>query len=110
MFDFAVESLNEMRNSRRQREAQRQNPAPVRVQVRPTYLAVAATNVPTDGLQTAFAGAFAESLEVTINGATVTLQGRVASDYDRALAEKMAKLQPGVDQVNNQLTIKPPIP
>ena len=44
-------------------------------------------------------------VEVTINQGTATLRGVVASDHDRRLAERMAKLEPGVRRVANLLTV-----
>ena len=49
---------------------------------------------------------FANSnVTVTANGRTVTLRGQVGSDRERKLAERIALLEPGVDQVVNQLSV-----
>lgn len=47
-------------------------------------------------------------MEVSIESGTAILRGVVATDHDRRLAERMARLQPGVRQVENQLTVAPP--
>ena len=47
-------------------------------------------------------------MEVTIEGATAILRGVVATEHDRVLAERVAKLEPGVRQVENLLTLAPP--
>jgi osmotically-inducible protein OsmY len=44
-------------------------------------------------------------LQVTLDQGTATLRGVVASDNDRRLVERMAKLEPGVRRVNNLLTV-----
>ena len=45
------------------------------------------------------------SVVATPNGRTVTLTGSVNSKRDRMLAEKMAKMEPGVDTVLNQIIV-----
>lgn len=47
-------------------------------------------------------------VEVSIESGTATLRGVVATDHDRRLAERMARLQPGIRLVENQLTVAPP--
>lgn len=44
-------------------------------------------------------------MEVVIQGRTATLRGVVASDYDRALAEQVARLEAGIGQVRNELVV-----
>ena len=44
-------------------------------------------------------------IRVTASGRTVTLRGQVGSDRERKLAERIAKFEPGVDRVVNQLTV-----
>lgn len=46
-------------------------------------------------------------MEVAIEGGTATLRGVVATEHDRVLAERVAKLEPGVRQVENLLTLAP---
>jgi osmotically-inducible protein OsmY len=44
---------------------------------------------------------------VTANGRSVVLTGQVASKRDSQIAEKMAKMEPGVESVVNQLMVIP---
>ena len=44
-------------------------------------------------------------VEVVIQGRTATLRGVVATGYDRALAEQLARLEPGIGQVRNELVV-----
>ncbi|MBI3836476.1 MAG: BON domain-containing protein [Planctomycetia bacterium] len=46
-------------------------------------------------------------LEVSLEGRTATLRGTVASTRDRALAELLLRLEPGVSDVQNDLKVKP---
>lgn len=46
-------------------------------------------------------------MEVTIEGGMATLRGVVATEHDRVLAERVAKLEPGVRRVENLLTLAP---
>ncbi|HUT95440.1 MAG TPA: BON domain-containing protein [Thermoguttaceae bacterium] len=46
-------------------------------------------------------------MEVAIEGGTAILRGVVATEHDRVLAERVAKLEPGVRQVENLLTLAP---
>lgn len=51
---------------------------------------------------------FANSeIQVTVRDRTVTLLGRVGSDRERVLAERMARLEPGVSRVVNELSVVP---
>jgi len=45
------------------------------------------------------------NITVIPNGRTVVLQGQVATERDRTLAERMARFEPGVDRVVNELTV-----
>jgi len=45
---------------------------------------------------------------VSVRGETAILQGAVASQHDRDLAEQMVRLEPGVAQVDNMLTVGQP--
>jgi hypothetical protein len=47
-------------------------------------------------------------VEVAIEGQTATLRGVVATEHDRVLAARLAKLEPGVRRVENLLTLAPP--
>jgi len=44
-------------------------------------------------------------VEVVIQGRTATLRGVVATQYDRALAEQLARLEAGIGQVRNELVV-----
>lgn len=44
-------------------------------------------------------------LEISIGNGTATLRGAVATSYDRALAEQLVRLEPGIRQVQNELTV-----
>ncbi|MHC4403258.1 MAG: BON domain-containing protein [Planctomycetota bacterium] len=46
-------------------------------------------------------------MDVSLEGGTAVLQGVVATDRDRALAEMLVRLEPGVRQVDNRLTLAP---
>lgn len=47
-------------------------------------------------------------LEVTLAQGTATLRGVVATEHDRALAERLALLEPGISTVKNELMVQPP--
>lgn len=44
-------------------------------------------------------------ITTSVNERTVTLRGQVASERDRVVAERMAKMEPGVDSVVNELVV-----
>jgi osmotically-inducible protein OsmY len=47
-------------------------------------------------------------VSVSVEGRTVTLGGEVASEHDRTLAGLLLLLEPGVSEVRNNLTVRPP--
>jgi osmotically-inducible protein OsmY len=47
-------------------------------------------------------------IEVTVQARTVVLRGAVGTAHNRDLAARLALLEPGVDQVQNELTIAQP--
>jgi hypothetical protein len=51
-----------------------------------------------------------DSIQVLSDGATVFLRGVVANANDRRMAEALLRLSPGVDQVQNELTVGPARP
>lgn len=109
MFDFAVESLNEMRESQRQRRANRNRKPPVRVQLRPLFAVQppSATQLTTQ-VRSQLSRALpttAGTAQISVSGGTATIQGTVQSDYDKQLAAKMLSMQPGITRVENRLTI-----
>jgi osmotically-inducible protein OsmY len=48
---------------------------------------------------------FLQPADVVLEGSTVVLRGGVATEYDRALAEQLARLEPGVWRVRNELVV-----
>ncbi len=109
MFDFAVESLNEMRESRRQHRANRNQKPAVHVQLRPLFTVPqpSASELNTQ-VRTQFDRALpsvAAATHISINNGTATLVGTTGNEYDKQLAAKMLSLQPGITQVENRLTI-----
>jgi hypothetical protein len=46
---------------------------------------------------------------LSLEGRTMTLEGRVATEHQKALIAKMVSLEPGVSAVNNQLIVDPTI-
>lgn len=110
-FDFMIENLNEMRD-RGNRGGGNDRSPPVRVQLRPAFETPLGTmqQVSVD-LQSRLI-ASANDLQVTdsrisMDGRTLTLEGKVASDHQRALVEKLISLEPGVSTVENRLTVDP---
>ena len=49
-------------------------------------------------------------MDVSIEKGIATLQGVVATESDRRLAERLARLEPGIRQIDNQLTVAAPAP
>jgi hypothetical protein len=47
-------------------------------------------------------------IEVSVAGRVATLRGEVASERDRALAERLVLFEPGIDSVRNELKVKSP--
>ncbi len=47
-------------------------------------------------------------IRATVEGGTMVLRGRVASEHDRAVAEAAARMEPGVESVRNELRIETP--
>lgn len=47
-------------------------------------------------------------LAVTLEDGTFVLRGKVATAGDRAMAEQLARLEPGVDQIRNELVVGTP--
>lgn len=50
------------------------------------------------------------AVEITVQGRMAVLQGTVPSDRDRLLAERLALLEPGIERVENRLTVVAPSP
>lgn len=49
-------------------------------------------------------------VEVSLAGRTATLRGAVASEHEKRLAGLMLLMEPGISQVENQLTVSPAAP
>jgi hypothetical protein len=47
-------------------------------------------------------------IAVAMQGDTVILRGTVATEHDRGLAEEIARMQPGVWNVHNELSVASP--
>jgi len=112
MFDFAIDSLNEMRESRRRERSRQKKQPPVRVQLRPLFTSVqpSATELTAkvrNQLSRALPTNVAANTRISVSGSTARIEGTVGSDYDRRLAAKMISIQPGISQVDNRLTIEP---
>ncbi len=111
MFNFAIESFNEMRESRRQQSGGGNQKPPVRVQLRPLF----AVSQPSARELTARANSqFNKALpstvaetRISVSAGIATISGTVKTEYDKQLAAKMLSLQPGIAQVENRLTIEP---
>lgn len=50
------------------------------------------------------------AVEISVQGRTAVLQGTVPSDRDRLVAERLALLEPGIERVENRLTVAAPSP
>jgi osmotically-inducible protein OsmY len=112
MFDFAVESLNEMRAAREQQRSRQNDPAPVRVQLRPLFVvqprsAQELTTQIASQLRRSLPSSLAATTQITIRGNTATLRGTASNAYDMQLAARMISLQPGIADVENRLLIEP---
>ena len=110
MFNFALDSLNEMRDSRRRWQNRNRTPPAARVKLTPEIdiapLAPADTAaVLNQRLGQVLAPRGGASVTVAMDGRTAVLTGAVASEHDKALAEKMASFEPGVSEVQNLLTV-----
>jgi len=49
-------------------------------------------------------------IQVVVEGSTAVLQGEVETEHDRSLAEQVARLEPGVWAVRNELNVARPTP
>ena len=110
MFNFALDSLNEMRDSRRRWQNRNRTPPAARVKLTTEIdvapLAPADTaDVLNQRLGQVLAPRGGASVTVAMDGRTAVLTGAVASEHDKALAEKMASFEPGVSEVQNLLTV-----
>ncbi|MGI9428859.1 MAG: BON domain-containing protein [Bythopirellula sp.] len=109
MFDFAIESLNEIRDSRRRERSNRNRNPPVRVRIRPLLSVPQPTatevNLQVQANLDRAMPAAVRGMRISLEGGTATIEGAAQSDYDRRLAEKMLSIQPGITQVENRITV-----
>jgi hypothetical protein len=113
MLDQMIENLNEMRESRRRWREQRNAPPPIRVKLVPNIespRASAARTPPAVQMRVnrMLAAHSMADAQIQIAGQVATLQGSVSTPHEAALAEQLALLEPGIVQVQNQLTVTPP--
>jgi hypothetical protein len=113
MLDQVIDNLNEMRESRRRWREQRNAPPPIHVQLIPGFQppapsAAHAAPAVQNRLNQTFAKHAMGDAAVQLAGRTAVLRGSVSSDHERALAEMLASLEPGVAEVQNLLTVTPP--
>ncbi len=113
MFDFVVENLNEMRDSRNRRRNRRNQPPPVRVRLNPSFdVAPPVESLPAATVAPRLANALklknVGDASVEVNGRVATLRGTANSPESRRLVEKIVSLEPGIDRVENLLEVMPP--
>lgn len=113
MLDAMVENLNEMRESRRRWQERNAAPPAIRVQLRPAFDVPAIpplqANVPMQRrLSKEMAVVGLASPQIEMVGRTAVIRGTVATERDRELIARLAKLEPGVSQVENLVEIQPP--
>jgi hypothetical protein len=86
-------------------QAQAQFRVPLRLGFQPTV----AANAPLPKVQSSIAKVPGLTklgpIEATLEGTTAVLRGRVATEADRQLAEGLARLEPGVGAVRNELVV-----
>jgi len=49
-------------------------------------------------------------IRVEVQGRTAVLQGVVATDHDRVVAEQMVRLEAGIEAVKNEIAVEKPKP
>lgn len=108
-----VENLNELRESRRRWRDREDQSTPVRVRLIPSFQQAAglssdqATSALSSKLSTTLQTRGVRDARVSLSSRSVTLEGVVSSEHERALIERLALLEPGVSQVENLLTVGP---
>jgi osmotically-inducible protein OsmY len=108
-----IENLNEMRD-RGNRGGSGERTPPVRVKLRPAFEMSPDTMAQvTSEVQSRLATSLAEQgvadSRVSSDGRAMTLEGRVATEHQKALIEKMLSLEPGVSTIENRLVVDPTI-
>lgn len=111
MFDFALDSLNEMRDQRRRWQERQRQPPPARVALVPEIDVASPSPAITAGavdrrLTDVLSRRGVATPEIEIVGRTVTLRGTVATEHDKLLVGKLASIEPGVSEVENLLSVQ----
>jgi hypothetical protein len=112
MMDMMIENYNESRESRRRWRDQQNAVPPVRVRLQPAAELAAAAAVPramapVQARLNQLLAARGIGAEVEIAGGTAILRGAVATERDVLLAAQLAALEPGVSNVQSELTVAP---
>jgi hypothetical protein len=112
-FDSMIENLNDMRETRGNDGSDRS--PPVRVQLRPAFETPLGTIARVNAdVQTRLATTVTDlgviEPQISLDGRTITLEGRVKSAHERELVEKLISLEPGVTEIDNRLTVELPLP
>lgn len=116
MMDMMIENYNESRESRRRWRDQQTAAPPVRVRLQPAAELVGAATTarvmgPVQTRLNQMLVARGIAAEVEIAGGTAILRGVVATERDALLAAQLASLEPGVSNVQSELTLAaPPAP
>jgi hypothetical protein len=110
-----IQNANDLRQQqgRWQQQQQNTNRQPLRVQLRPAFAVAAPTVAEVLGgaqlrVNRSLEVEGAPPVEMTIVEGRTVLRGVVASEYERAVVAQMAALEPGVDLIENQLTVSGP--
>jgi hypothetical protein len=112
----AIQNANDLRQQqgRWQQQQQNTNRQPLRIQLRPAFdLAVPVATEIIGGAQLRLNRSLevegAPPVEITIVEGRTVLRGVVASEYERAVVAQMAALEPGVAEIDNQLSVSEPV-
>lgn len=111
MFDYMIENLNEMRDQGNGGNGNDRLP-PVRVKLRPAFETPLGTmQEVTSEVHSRLTASLADQgvadSRVSLDGRTMTLEGRVATEHQKALIEKMVSLEPGIRNIDNRLIVDP---
>jgi hypothetical protein len=113
MFDFMIENLNEMRDRGNRGNGGDRSP-PVRVKLRPAFETPLGTmqQITSDlqsRLTTNVSDLGVADSKISMDGRTLTLEGKVVSEHQRSLIEKIISLEPGVTTIDNRLIVDPTV-
>ncbi|HMO87471.1 MAG TPA: BON domain-containing protein, partial [Lacipirellulaceae bacterium] len=114
-FADMIQNFNDLREQRRRWRDRDNAEPPVRVQLRPAFdlptappsSAVGVALERRLGGMLASRGEGAGAVQVALTGRGAVLTGQVATEHDRALIEQVARLEPGIDVIENRLTVGP---